>query len=105
MMHFTLLNGKKCVGVHGDQGSGVNSIVQEVYGATREFTDVIFMGHMHQEKEKMFQGTRVIMCNSLMGPDQFARSKNLYGDPSQTTVIFEDDGSFSINVTTFEDIK
>lgn len=105
MMHFTLLNGKKCVGVHGDQGSGVNSIVQEVYGATREFTDVIFMGHMHQEKEKMFQGTRVIMCNSLMGPDQFARSKNLYGDPSQTTVIFEDDGSFSINVTTFENIK
>ena len=105
MMHFTLLNGKKCVGVHGDQGNGVNSIVQEVYGATREFTDVIFMGHMHQEKEKMFQGTRVIMCNSLMGPDQFARSKNLYGDPSQTTVIFEEDGSFSINVTTFEDIK
>ena len=40
-----------------------------------------------------------------MGPDQFARSKNLYGDPSQTTVIFEDDGSFSINVTTFEDMK
>ena len=105
MMFFTLLNGKKCVGVHGDQGSGINSIVQETYGATREFVDFIFVAHLHQEKEKMFQGTRVIMCNSLMGPDQFARSKGLYGDPSQTMMIFEDDGSFSINITTFEDIK
>lgn len=105
MMFFTLLNGKKCVGVHGDQGSGINSIVQETYGATREFISFIFTGHLHQEKEKMFQGTRVIMCNSLMGPDQFARSKGLYGDPSQTMMIFEEDGSFSINVTTFEDIE
>ena len=105
MIHFSLLSGKKCVGVHGDQGGGINTIVQETYGATKEFTDFIFTGHLHQEKEKMFQGTRVIMCNSLMGPDQFARSKGLYGDPSQTTVIFEPDGSFSLNIVTFEDIQ
>ena len=42
----------------------------------------------------MYQGTRVIMNNSLMGTDDYARSRCLFGEPSQTVVIYEEDGSF-----------
>ena len=90
---------------HGDLGKGINYIVQEMWGATRQFISWIFTGHLHQEKEKTYQGTRVIMCNSAMGVDRFAREQGLYGDPSQTMVIFDEDYGFDLSITTLGDIQ
>lgn len=94
LIFFKMNNGQKVAATHGHLGSGINNIVQEMWGATREYCDVIYVGHLHQEKEKMYQGTRVIMNNSLMGTDDYARSRCLFGEPSQAVVIYEEDGSF-----------
>ena len=105
LIFFTLDNGQKVAATHGDLGKGVNNIVQEMWGATRQFINWIFVGHLHQEKEKTYQGTRVIMCNSAMGVDRFAREQGLYGDPSQTMVVFDEDYGFDLSITTLEDIQ
>lgn len=105
LIFFTLDNGRKVAATHGDLGKGINTIVQEMWGATRQFVDWVLVGHLHQEKEKTFQGSRVIMCNSLMGVDRFAREQGLYGDPSQTMIILEKDNSFFLSVTALEDVQ
>ena len=94
LIFFTMDSGRKIAATHGHLGSGINSIVQEMWGATRVFCDDIYVGHLHQEKLKMYQGTRVVMNNSLMGVDDYARNKHLFGEPSQTVCIYEEDGSF-----------
>ena len=105
LIFFTMDNGRKIAATHGHLGSGINSIVQEMWGATRVFCDDVYVGHLHQEKLKMYQGTRVVMNNSLMGVDDYALNKRLFGEPSQTVCIYEEDGSFEDYRVTLGDIQ
>ena len=84
--YFELLNGKKVVFAHGHHDT-VNSVCQAYMGATREFIDFVLLEHFHSSKVKSFQGSKVIINGSIVGTDQYAYSKRLFGDPEQTILI------------------
>lgn len=85
---FSLLNGKVCVFAHGHEDV-LNQVWQNYIGAAKEFIDYIFVGHFHNSKLKSFQGTKVIVNGSLVGTEQYALSKRLFGTAEQTLLIFD----------------
>ena len=94
---FDLMNGKKMVFCHG-HNCNINTAVQMMNGATREFVDYVCMGHYHCEKVKSFQGSRVIVNGSIVGTEQYALSKGLFSKPSQILMIFENDSLNTISI-------
>ncbi len=93
--YFELLNGKKVVFAHGHHDN-YNTVCQAYMGATREFIDYILLGHFHSTKAKSFQGSKVIINGSIVGTDQYAYSKRLFGDPEQSILMSCGD-NFSIH--------
>lgn len=87
---FELLTGKKLVFAHGHHDN-YNMAIQSYMGATKEFIDYIILGHYHASKMKSFQGVKVIINGSIVGTDQYAYSKRLFGDPEQTILVFKGD--------------
>lgn len=85
---FILDNGKVCMFAHGHQDI-LNQVWQGYIGASKEFVDYIFMGHLHNAKLKSYQGTKVIVNGSICGTEQYALSKRLFGDAEQTLMIFD----------------
>ena len=84
---FELLNGKKAMFVHGHRDN-INTIIQGMLGATRQYIDYVFVAHYHESKMKSFQGAKVFVNGSICGSDEYAQSKRLYGVPEQTLLIF-----------------
>jgi len=84
---FKLLNGKTMICSHGHRDN-INSVLQNYCGATRQYIDYVCLGHYHETKMKSFQGAKVFVNGSLCGPDDYACSKRLFGDPEQTLLIF-----------------
>ena len=84
---FTLKNGKKVMFSHGHQDN-YNQIFQALVGASKEYVDIILIGHFHSAKMKTFQGCKVFINGSIVGTEQYALSKRLFGDPEQTLLIF-----------------
>ena len=83
---FELLNGKKVVFAHGHHDS-VNNVCQSYTGATRQYVDFVLLGHFHSAKVKSFQGSKVVINGSIVGTDQYAYSKRLFGDPEQIILM------------------
>ena len=77
---FTLKNGKKVMFSHGHQDN-YNQIFQALVGASKEYVDIILIGHFHSAKMKTFQGCKVFINGSIVGTEQYALSKRLFGDP------------------------
>lgn len=94
---FDLMNDKKVMFAHGHQDN-INTVFQHFVGATREFIDFVLLAHYHSEKMKSFQGFRVVVNGSVVGTEQYALGKRLFGDPSQTLLIFEDDNIINISI-------
>lgn len=86
---FVLRNGKKIMFSHGHQDN-YNQIFQALVGASKEYIDIILMGHFHSTKMKTFQGCKVFINGSIVGTEQYALSKRLFGDPEQTLLIFNE---------------
>jgi len=97
---FYLMNGKHVVYAHGHLDS-VNRTFENFVGATRQFVDYMILGHYHCEKAKSFQGARVFVNGSICGTEEYALSKRLFSEPSQTILLFNDDNliNISINLT------
>lgn len=87
---FELLNGKKVIFSHGHR-ENINTIIQGMLGATRQYVDYVCVGHYHESKMKSFQGAKVFVNSSICGSDNFAQSKRLYGVAEQTLIIFSGD--------------
>ena len=85
---FILDNGKVCMFAHGHQDI-LNQVWQGYIGASKEFVDYIFMGHLHNAKLKSYQGTKVIVNGSICGTEQYALSKRLFGDAEQILMVFD----------------
>lgn len=98
---FTLLNGKQMMFAHGHQDN-YNTVMQSWVGATKEYIEYMCMGHFHAEKQKSFQGVKVYVNGSIVGTEQYALSKRLFSNPSQTLLIFDDSVviNHSIDLTT-----
>lgn len=94
---FELCNGEKLVFAHGHHDS-VNSSFQAYCGATKQFIKYICLGHYHSSKLKTFEGSKVIVNGSICGPEQYALSKRLFGDPEQTLLIFEGQNLTNIQI-------
>ena len=83
-------NGKVGVFVHGHHDN-ICTIFQNMTAYTGRVVDYAFVGHYHSEKTKTFNGFRVFVNGSIVGMDQYAFSKRLFGKPSQTLLIFDGD--------------
>ncbi len=94
---FNLLNGKRVMFSHGHQDN-INTVFQHFVGATREFIDYALLGHYHSEKAKTYNGFRVIVNGSIVGTEQYALGKRLFGIPSQTLLIFDDSNLINISI-------
>ena len=94
---FELMNGKTVVFSHGHHDS-VNQSMQSMVGATHKFIDYVLMGHYHSPKQKVFEGCNVIVNSSIVGPEQYAFSKRLFGKASQKLLIFEGDNFYNMDI-------
>lgn len=90
---FTLGNGVSILFAHGhrDPSQAMTNTIIGVQKALGNKYDIKYflMGHYHSEKLKAFQFCRVIVNGSICGTDDFAYSKRLFGEPSQTLLIFD----------------
>ena len=94
---FKLNNGKLVFFMHGHQDS-INSVMQNCVGATKEYPDYIFIGHIHNLKQKSFQNCQVYANGSIVGTEQYALGKRLFSDPAQKLLIFDKTNVLDINI-------
>lgn len=94
---FHLMSGKHIVYAHGHLDS-INKSFENFVGATKKFVDYMILGHYHCEKAKSFQGARVFVNGSICGTEDYALSKRLFSEPSQTLLIFNDDNILNISI-------
>lgn len=94
---FNLKNGKTCVFMHGHQDS-VNSALQNMVGATKEYVDYIFLGHYHTAKMKTFQNVKVFINGSIVGTEEYALSKRYFSEPEQMLLIFDGNNVINYNI-------
>lgn len=94
---FELMNGKTVVFSHGHHDS-VNQSMQSMVGATHKYIDYVLMGHYHNPKQKVFEGCNVIVNSSIVGPEQYAFSKRLFGKASQKLLIFEGSNFYNMDI-------
>ena len=89
---FTLRDGKICCYEHGHLGSKQSSF-QNMCAATQNYVSYVFLAHYHSSSARDYQGCRVFVNGSLVGPEDYAISKRLFSDPCQKLVIFGNDGN------------
>lgn len=80
---------------HGDNDSVKSSprllhtLFHKKYGTDIEY---ILIGDKHHRESFEELGVTSILCGALCGADDYANDKRLYSTPSQTLLIFNDDG-------------
>ncbi len=77
---IVLENDKKLYFMHGHQDRK-SSVVQDIMGLTHEFPDYILMAHYHNSAEHTFQGAKLFITGSIIGSDNYAFGKRLFGQP------------------------
>ena len=93
---LTLSNGETMLFAHGHLDDPTKA-VQEIYGIVMSMPNppkrvrYFCLGHYHSEKMKQFQWLRVIVNSAFCGTDEYALSKRLISEPSQTLLIFDGD--------------
>lgn len=95
--HFVLNNGKNFFFVHGHLDS-INTSIQDLTFGTGIICDILAMGHYHVDKMKSFQGKKLIVNGSLKGTDSFALNHRLFGDVTQTLLIFNEKDMIDIRL-------
>lgn len=95
---FTLDCGKTVMFSHGHQDS-LNQSMQNYIGLTKEWVDYILLAHYHNPKCKEFQGCTVVVNGSIVGTEQYAFSKRLFSEPSQTLLVFDDEDTQNIKIS------
>ena len=83
-----LMNGKKLYFMHGHQDRK-SSVIQDLVGLTHEFPDYVLMAHYHNSAEHTFQGAKLFITGSIIGTDNYAFGKRLFGQPEQKLLIFD----------------
>ena len=96
---FDLLNKKKIMFAHG-HSDNVNKCVDNFIAATHEYIDYVLLAHYHNAKEKSYGSSKVFVNGSIVGTEQYAFGKRLFGIAEQKLLIFDKDNviDLSINV-------
>ena len=92
---YMKINGKNIFFSHGHLGSQ-HTITQDLTFATGIIADIVLLGHYHKDQTKNFQGKKVFFNGTLKGVDDYALKKRLFGAPSQSLIIFDEDEVFDI---------
>lgn len=85
---IVLHNDQKLYFMHGHQDRK-SSVVQDIMGLTHEFPEYILMAHYHNSSEHTFQGAKLFITGSVIGTDNYAFGKRLFGQPEQKLLIFD----------------
>ena len=85
---FRLMNGKTFYFMHGHQDRKT-TVIQDIMGLTHEFPDYVLMAHYHNSAEHTFQGAKLFISGSIVGTDNYAFGKRLFGQPEQKLLIFD----------------
>lgn len=96
---FALKNGMKVAFFHGHEGSAKSATLQELAGATREWTDIACCGHWHNPAEHVYQNMRLFINNSLCGTGPYALSKRYFTEPSQKLIIIQNKNFLNIDIS------
>lgn len=94
---FTLQNGKTIMFAHGHL-ENVNKCVDAFAGATKQFIDYVCLSHFHSSKEKSYNGSKVFVNGSIVGTEQYALSRRLFGPAEQKLIIFDEDNVLDLNI-------
>ena len=94
---FDLLNGKKVMFAHGHL-ENVNKCIDAFCGATKQFIDYVLISHYHNSREKAYNGSKLLINGSIVGTDEYALSKRLFGPAEQKLLIFDNDDFIDINI-------
>lgn len=94
---FTLKNGKTIMFAHGHL-ENVNKCVDAFAGATKQFIDYVCLSHFHNSKEKSYNGSKVFVNGSIVGTEQYALSRRLFGPAEQKLIIFDKDNVLDLNI-------
>ncbi|MDD4154670.1 MAG: hypothetical protein PHT30_04620, partial [Bacilli bacterium] len=95
--HFILENGKKIFFVHGHLEK-ISTVIQDLTFGTNIIPDIVLCAHFHSDKMKNFQGKRLYINGSLIGTDSYALNNRLFGDPTQTLLIFNNKETMDIRI-------
>ena len=93
------VKGFNICGVHGDLESkdGALTLAMLYKRNFGEDMDVLLSGHLHEHKTNPVLNIECVQSGCLCGVDEYAKNKRLFNRPSQTLLIFDDDGIDSIN--------
>ena len=94
---FTLANGKKIMFAHGHL-ENINKCIDAFIGATKEFIDYVCLSHFHCGKEKSYNGSKLIINGSIVGTEQYALSRRLFGPAEQKLLIFDNDNFLDLTI-------
>lgn len=92
---YMKINGKNIFFSHGHLDSQ-HSVIQDLTFATGIIADIVLLGHFHKDQTKNFQGKKVFFNGTLKGVDEYALKKRLFGAPSQSLIVFDEDAVFDI---------
>lgn len=94
---FTLNNGLKVAFMHGHEGRKERTL-QELVGATQDWTDVVCIGHWHNPAEHVYQNMRLFVNGSLCGTGPYALGCRLFTKPSQKMIISDRGNLLNIDI-------
>jgi len=93
--------GHEIAAVHGDLDAGKSNnmltlamLYERNFGKKMEY---LVLGHWHRKYTDENLGIEQIGVGSLCGTDEYAKNKRLFSKPSQTMLIFDEDGLDSIH--------
>lgn len=94
--YFTI-NEKNIIFAHGHL-ENKNTVAQDMTFGTRIIPDVIILAHFHADQIKNFQGCKVFINGTLKGEDSFSVKHRLFGNPTQTLMIFDRKNIISVPI-------
>lgn len=94
---FELANGMKVAFFHGHRDPKDRTL-QNLVGATHEWTDVVCAGHLHNPAEHVFQDMRFFVNGSLCGTGTYALDHRLFTKPSQKLIVVRDRDFLNIDI-------
>ena len=95
---FELTNGMKVAFFHGHRDPK-DKTLQNLIGATHEWTDIVCAGHLHNPAEHVFQDMRLFINGSLCGTGSYALDHRLFTTPSQKLIIINNGDFLNFDIS------
>ena len=95
---FKLQNGMCVAFFHGHEDPK-DKTLQNIVGATHEWTDIVCAGHLHNPAEHVYQNMRLFVNGSLCGTGPYALSHRLFTKPSQKLIIVDNYNFLNIDIS------